>query len=260
MLARKKNMSSIPQRSVNLSNILKVGGDKSGTSYINLSAAMLFPTKPGLQLEYMREIAMPSIRPHKGITINPPPFSNSIVESFNNGVLAGTYLMFFLTLAMREIRTGKGQKANPSRNVVLHICSEYNLGRPGRAGGSHSDYPTIIDKITRANWDAYKSVSHIWAAYIHLRELPIKPDPFSDVLEDIPISVLLLLARQYERFIVQYFDGEFDGKIERECITPFQVRYHDWNTDDPLPIKLEIPEYIVDIVTDAAKSYTADTR
>lgn len=244
---------------VNLNAKLRVGPDER--SLDRLCAAMLFPTDSVKQIQYFRSIEFNGpIGSTDGVT---PVFAEPILEGINNGVLAGTCLMYFDFLRREHqepIKTKANNDLEASQRVVFYLCQKYNLGR-GKKTDRDKDsfkYPEITIPHARDVWKRYQRVSHLWAAYIILKGLPVHPHPADEVLQDIDLSVLMVLARQYERFIVEYFDGQKFGKVLREQIEPFRARYFDWNSDDVLAFEIPIPKNITMWLSDAAKGYVAD--
>ena len=109
-------------------------------------------------------------------------------------------------------------------------------------------------------WGKYKHVAHLWAAYIHLKGLPIsvKTDPFEHAIQEIDLSTMLFLARQYERFVVEFFNGEKVGRVPRETIKPFRARFHDWNLDDVFQVEIPLPKDLIDSFKSNGSRYYPD--
>ena len=246
-------------RPVDLNKLLEVGRDELSTD--RLCAAMIFPNDADSQVQYFREQALPSISPAKetSASVDGSSFSGRIVEATNNGVLAGTCLMYFHLLRQTDIKTKAGNDLEVSQRVVFYLCQKYNLGRTRKADEDRSNgYPTITIPHARENWKRYQRVSHLWAAYVYLKGLPVRPRPTDHVFECIDLSVLLFIARQYERFVTEFFDGQKVGLVPREEISPFRARYYDWNQDDVCALEILEPRYVSNWVAEAAKGYVAD--
>ena len=255
-------MPQINLKPVTLDKDMIFGRDCNDTCYNKslerLSAVMLFPDNQELQIEYFQEneFLASTIRNAQNKTKR---FSEQIITGINNGVLAGTCLMYFRKLNLKEVTTKTRRIGQASINTMSHIANHYNLGRKERTSGNHNGYPTVTDQHAKKIWRSHQAVSHLWAAYIHLKGLPIEPDPNDsdvDILDDIPVSVFLLIARQYERFMNDFFNGTKEGNMTRELIRPLRVRYHDWNNEDPLEFDIKQPNYIVEEVVEAMKSYS----
>jgi len=242
-------------RGVDLNKPLRVDTDDS---IEQLTAAMLFPDEgeaKHCQLLYFREQLTSQPFEDKEYPEDVSSFAKEIRTARTNGVLAGFCLMYFHALHTMEYTTAAGNRAEASQRVVQHICKEHNLGRTERG---KAEYPTVTEPSTRKIWKRYQRVSHLWAAYIHLRGAPTTSQIASHPLEDMDISVMLFLARQYERFMVKFFNGTTSGRTDRKLITPFQARYCDWNSDDPLEVVIPQPNFLVEIVRENTKNYVAN--
>jgi hypothetical protein len=244
-------------RGVDLNKPLRVDTDDS---IEQLTAAMLFPDEgraKHCQLLYFREQLTSQPFEDNEYPEDVSSFAKEIKTARTNGVLAGFCLMYFHALENSHYETAAGNRAEPSQRVVFYLCSEHDLGREKWSKGDKRDYNTITDKFAKKIWKRYQRVSHLWASYIHLTTVT-KSKLHRHPLEGIDISVMLLLARQYERFITEFFDGEKSIRAEKELITPFKVRYHDWNSDDPLKLTIPKFEFVDDFVRENVPNYVAN--
>jgi hypothetical protein len=240
---------------INLDSKLVV--DSQDVSTIDrLSAAMLFPEDHDMQAEYVRQFSLPVMtaqqQTQRGIAI-----SEEILKGAFNGVIAGNCLTYFHLLQTTEVMTLAGRPLLPSKNAVFYICEKDNFGR-GTAPMDRQalEAPTVNTQKSKAAWKSHKKVSHLWAAYTHLKGRNDLPKPGEHIFEDVDVSVLLFLARQYERFIAQYFVGGKTKQMEIESLSAFRVRYFDWCKDDVLHV--DIPKLNGLNFADLAGGYTAD--
>ena len=253
------------QRPIDLNCTLKVGPDEPSVN--RLCAAMVFPDDPESQTRYLQEMALPDylFQAGRGTPIKRPYFADPVVEGTNNGVLAGLCLMYFHLLSGTGIKTNTGKTLEVSQRIVLYLCQTYNMGREDKSKSdeeTYGKYPTVSPPQARKNWKRYQRVAHLWAAYVTLKRLPIRPVPTEHVLAAVDISVFLFLARQYERFVTEFFDGKKSEPTEggakavpREKIVPLQVRYCDWNFDDVLQVEIPKLDQVSDWVFETVKSY-----
>jgi len=248
-------------RGISLDKKFEVSSDEASIN--RLSAAMLFPNGTDEQTEYLRQLA----RPRPGSSEKSAASSISsilgkhIARRANSGIVAGSCLMYFRFLQQSEIETKAGNSLEASQRAVLHLCKKHNLGRPRESDENPSGaYRVVTIPSARAAWKDYQQVSHLWAAYIHLAldGNPTCIGPKDHVLENVDISVMLFLARQYERFVGDFFNGEKVGKSVRKIFSPFRVRYFDWNEDDVLKVDIPEVEHISSWATGASKDYVPD--
>lgn len=244
---------------VDLSQKLIVGRDE--VSIERLCAVMLFPDEPTDQRQYLFELDNPLGSSLHSQDEKPvaPNFAERILQGVCNGVLAGCSLMYFRCLSENAITSKARNRLDASQRSVSYLCKEFNLGRTDRVnGGDDSCYPTVSTKLAREVWKSYQSVAHLWAAYVHLRGMTVEARLGSHLLEDIDLSVLLFLARQYERFVVSFFDGEKSGRITRETVFPLRARYHDWSCDDVFAVDIPQPKGLKEFVEKKGAEYYPD--
>lgn len=248
-------------RGIDLEKKLEVSSDVA--SIDRLSAAMLFPNNTVEQTEYLLELARPRSKSSgkSAASLISSNFYNYVADRASSGVIAGSCLMYFRFLQLSEIKTKAGNSLEASQRVALHLCKKHNLNRQRESDeNSNSAYPVVTIPGARAAWKDYQRVSHLWAAYIHLAQdgNPTCIGPKDHVLDCVDVSVMLFLARQYERFVGDFFNGEKVGKSLREKFSPFRVRYFDWNRDDVLKVDIPKVEHISGWATEASKDYVPD--
>ena len=247
-------------RTVDMDKVLNVGPDEA--SIDRLSAAMLFPNDINSQLEYFEKLkSTDSLYPNSK-SVN-STFHAKIVEGLNDGIVAGSCLIYFRFLQNSNIKTKAGNRLKASRRVVSYLCKEYNLGRERKSEDNNNQgYPKVTDPRAEVIWKNYQRVSHLWAAYIHivLDGNPTLVLPSDHVLCGIDFSVLLFLARQYERFLANLTLDEKKGKkLVQGRIDPFRARYFDWNQDDVFAMDIPEINHIQKWVNETVSGYEADT-
>jgi hypothetical protein len=247
-------------RTVDLDKVLKVGPDNASSDL--LSAAMIFPANENFQSEYLEKLMLTGSFYPSPKSVN-SSFHEKIVEGINNGIVAGSSLMYFRFLLNTEIKTKAGNPLKSSRRSVSYLCKEYNLGRDRKSEiNNNQGYPKVTDPSAEKIWKDYQRVSHLWAAYIHiaLDGNPTLVLPNDHFLTSIDISVLLFLARQYERVLENLTLNEMkDGKSVPGKVKPFRARYWDWNSDDVFVMDIPEINHIREWATGAASGYKADT-
>lgn len=246
-------------RSVEMDKVLRVNPEDESTDL--LTAAMLFPDNKNAQLEYFEKLVLTG-------SCYPSPesvkseFYKKIVEGINNGIVAGSCLMYFSLLLNTHIETKARNRLNVSKRVVSYLCKEHNLGRDRKSITNKQGYPIVTEPRTEKIWKDYQRVSHLWAAYIHiaLDGNPTLILPQDHVFDSVDISVLLFLARQYERIFDKLTLDEKKGANSVPVkVKPFCARYFDWNSDDVLAMDVPEIDHIRIWATEAACGYEADT-
>jgi hypothetical protein len=137
------------------------------------------------------------------------PYIKEISNRTTDGVLAGSMLLYVHTLSSSTYKTESGRTATGSENIAAFICEKNNLGRsrkmPGRPRLDEiEDYPTVDEGLAKKSWKRFKTVCHLWAAYVHV--VGFKRDLSALRLTDkVDWKSVLILAKQYEAFASDFF-------------------------------------------------------
>ena len=179
-----------------------------------------------------------SIAPLEMLTKLPPAnISERISHSIISGMLAGFCLMSYCALDTNDFKTKAGSPAKPSKNIVMRMCEDHNLGRKKYGKGRPpkdrvQQYATVTEALAFAIWQRYREVAHLWAAFLLLTGFQFNlNDPTSLNEERIACAAsrpeLIDIARDFENFMTSFFDGQQHERILREKFAPLHVERHD---------------------------------
>jgi hypothetical protein len=187
--------------------------------------------------EALRRFAQ-SVAPLEMLTKLPPAnMGDRISHGISSGMLVGFCLLSYFALDTNNFATKAGLRAEPSKNIVMRMCEDHNLGRKksgrGRPREGHVQrYPTVTEGLASANWQRGRKVAHLWAAFLLLTDFSFSlDDPTSLTEERITCAAshrgFIELAMDLEQFILDFFDGQKHGRVSRENLVPLHVERQD---------------------------------